>query len=220
MKPIWMIATVMVTICGLAQASCRVLDPELQGRYEGACNGAGLADGFGEAQGPVSSYTGYFENGKKHGQGIKTWHKTGDQYHGEFRGDYREGWGSYTWGSQSPWAGQNHEGEYLKDLREGFGVYFWPNGDKFSGQWKAGLRYGESYMEVRKKLATKLIMTSISLNQTVCTVTKEGIGTSRLIRAMVTNVAKTDITLLIEEDGKTTKKLITDQQFGQDWQPC
>lgn len=221
MKPLCFFAAIFITTATQVHANCKVLDPELQGHYSGDCNSAGFAEGFGEASSSDTSYKGYFKNGKKHGQGVKTWHKTGDQYRGTFHDDYRQGWGVYTWGTQSPWAGQSHEGEYIKDQREGFGVYFWPNGDKFSGQWKAGLRHGESYMEIRKRKAVALAMASATPNQTFCAMQQEGIVSSKLIAAKINNVSEQRITLgLAEPSGNTDSKTVTRESFGLNWQPC
>ncbi|WP_374536434.1 MORN repeat-containing protein [Chitinimonas taiwanensis] len=221
MKPLCFFAAIIITTATQVHANCKVLDPELQGHYSGDCSSAGFAEGFGEASSSDSSYKGYFKNGKKHGQGVKTWHKTGDQYRGEFHDDYRQGWGIYTWGTQSPWAGQSHEGEYLKDQREGFGVYFWPNGDKFSGQWKAGLRHGESYMEIRKRKAAALAMASATPNQTYCAMRKEGIASRRLIAAKLIHVTDQQIMLALEEPGVNThSKTVTRELLNPDWQPC
>ena len=94
------LALLLLPIASLA-ADCRVLDPELQGAYEGGCR-KGLAHGEGVATGSAE-YRGEFRNGMKHGTGVKTW-AWGDRYEGGFVNDRKSGKGMYTWGAGSPWA--------------------------------------------------------------------------------------------------------------------
>ena len=115
------------------QAQCRVLDPELQGRYSGGCKD-GLAEGQGEASG-AAQYKGEFKAGRKHGKGVKTW-PPGDRYEGDFVEDRKEGRGTYTWGRGSMWAGERYTGDYRNDRRHGQGVYEWPGGDRYAGPWE------------------------------------------------------------------------------------
>jgi hypothetical protein len=110
-----------------------VLDPELRGSYEGACVD-GKAEGQGTAKGSAV-YKGEFHQGKKHGQGVKTWRR-GDRYSGGFEDDYMSGWGVYVWGAKSLFAGDRYEGELAKDKRNGYGVYTWASGDSYAGPWK------------------------------------------------------------------------------------
>src|SRR5687767_8279771 len=83
---------------------CKVLDPELQGSYDGGCVN-GYAEGRGEARGRAT-YIGAFSAGRKHGKGVKTWPATGDRYEGDFVEDRKHGTGTYAWGSRSPAAGE------------------------------------------------------------------------------------------------------------------
>jgi hypothetical protein len=116
-----------------AQSGCTVLDPELQGSYEGGCVD-GKAEGRGTAKGS-STYAGEFHQGRKHGRGVKTWAR-GDRYEGGFADDYMSGWGVYVWGAKSLFAGERYEGEFAKDKRNGFGLYTWASGDSYAGPWK------------------------------------------------------------------------------------
>ena len=116
-----------------AQSACAVLDPELQAGYEGGCAN-GKAEGQGTAKGR-STYVGEFHLGMKHGQGVKTWSR-GDRYEGGFVEDNMSGWGIYTWGPGSVFAGERYEGGFAHDKRNGFGLYIWPSGDSYAGPWK------------------------------------------------------------------------------------
>jgi len=116
-----------------AQPGCAVLDPELQGPYEGGCAG-GKAEGQGTARGSAT-YAGGFHEGKKHGRGIKTW-PWGDRYEGGFVDDHKDGWGTYTWGVRTLFAGDRYEGGFSNDKRNGYGVYVWASGDNYAGPWK------------------------------------------------------------------------------------
>ena len=116
-----------------AQSGCAVLDPELQGSYEGGCAG-GKAEGQGTAKGSAT-YSGEFHEGKKHGRGIKTW-PWGDRYEGGFADDYKDGWGTYSWGPRTLYAGDRYEGGFSNDRRNGYGIYSWASGDSYAGPWK------------------------------------------------------------------------------------
>jgi hypothetical protein len=123
---------------GAAAASCRVLDPELQGAYEGGCKD-GLAEGEGTARG-MAEYRGGFHAGKKDGQGIKTW-PWGDRYQGGFADDRKEGEGSYSWAVNGGAAageasgGESYSGHFHADRRDGMGTYAWPGGGQYRGRW-------------------------------------------------------------------------------------
>lgn len=161
------------TAAGAAAADCRVVDPELQGFYEGGCRN-GLAHGTGTARGEAA-YSGGFRNGLKHGHGVKTW-AWGDRYEGGFLDDRKHGAGMYVWGPGSPWAGERYVGEYVADRREGRGTYFWPNGDRFDGQWKEDGRYGHSAMEQRRQVAEAAQAAALVPGAQVCAWAGDGIG--------------------------------------------
>ena len=154
-------------------AECRVVDPELQGQYEGGCRN-GLASGYGIAKGSAE-YQGEFRKGLKHGKGVKTW-PWGDRYEGGFVDDRRQGKGMYTWGAASPWAGERYVGDYVADQREGFGTYYWPNGDRFEGVWKEDRRYGYSAMEQRRQVAAAARKDVMAPGTQVCSWGQTGIA--------------------------------------------
>lgn len=148
--------------CGLAHAqpACTVLDPELQGPYEGGCAG-GKAEGQGTAKGSAT-YTGGFHEGRKHGRGIKTW-SWGDRYEGEFVDDHKDGWGSYTWGARTLFAGDRYQGEFSNDKRNGYGVYTWASGDNYAGPWKDDALAGRATpMMIARFRATKASLEALA----------------------------------------------------------
>lgn len=136
LRGVWIAVLLAFGICsampGIA-ADCRVLDPELQGKYTGPC-ADGLAHGHGVAQGSAR-YSGAFVTGRKHGAGVKEW-PNGDRYEGSFVDDLKQGYGTYVWGVRSKWAGQRYAGSYVNDRRHGAGVYTWPDGRELAGQWQ------------------------------------------------------------------------------------
>lgn len=133
MRALAVIALVAGSLPALAQSGCLVVDPDLQGSYQGGCVD-GKAEGRGTARGSAT-YVGEFLQGKKHGRGVKTWSR-GDRYEGGFADDYMEGWGTYVWGAKSLFAGDRYEGGFARDKRNGFGVYIWASGDSYAGPWK------------------------------------------------------------------------------------
>ncbi len=142
---------------------CRVMDPEIQGDYSGACGPDGLAVGWGVATGTLAQYEGEFVGGRKQGLGVKTWRASGDEYAGEFRADFREGVGTYTWGSQSASAGASYTGALLKDRRDGWGLFKWPSGDQYEGPWRDDLQIGQpSAMQRVKHQYTKAWVTQLA----------------------------------------------------------
>lgn len=80
----------------IAQETCKVLKPEISGRYQGKCKN-GLAHGKGYAEGK-DKYEGRFKKGLPHGEGKYTW-STGEVYDGTWRNGLREGEGKYTFKS-------------------------------------------------------------------------------------------------------------------------
>jgi hypothetical protein len=94
---------------------CTVLDPDLQGTYQGGCK-EGLAHGYGEAQGR-DTYVGYFKDGHTHGPGQYSW-GPGTVWEGDvFLGTLEQGdrsWGTYRFASgvfyQGGFKGTEHHG--------------------------------------------------------------------------------------------------------------
>jgi len=220
-----LVLLLLLTASPLSAAECRVIDPELQGEYQGGCR-KGLAHGEGVAKG-TAEYRGAFRNGLKDGHGIKTW-AWGDRYEGGFVGDRRQGTGSYLWGNGSPWAGERYEGDYVADLREGSGVYYWPNGDRFEGQWKADVRQGYSAMEQRRQAAANARAGAFAPGTLVCAPGKIGIAHEVMRVGMVETVDDSGLRVrLLEVEGRSGIVTSGGSQAGEvlrapvsDWTPC
>jgi hypothetical protein len=182
-----------------AAEPCRVVDPELQGYYEGPCVN-GLAEGEGRARG-TAEYVGGFKAGRKHGQGVKTW-SNGDRYEGGFVDGRKEGKGRYTWG-KGPWVGESYEGNYAADRRHGEGTYRWPTGDVYTGPWIedriAG--YATPMMLAQRKHAEEAMKAVGREGQRVCREMPVGIALGEWIRGMVVGVQGELVGVRVDEPG-------------------
>lgn len=76
----------------LSQENCKVLKPEISGKYKGECR-KNLANGYGTAIG-VDVYEGDFRNGLPEGKGVYMW-STGEYYRGDWKKGKRNGIGYY-----------------------------------------------------------------------------------------------------------------------------
>ena len=179
---------------------CRVLDPELHGRYAGNCVN-GLAEGAGVASG-IARYEGEFRAGRKHGKGVKTW-PNGDRYEGTFVEDRKEGTGTYVWG-RGPWAGERYEGAYLNDRRQGFGVYRWPSGDVYAGPWEEDRLAGPptAMMAARAKFEAEARAAVAKEGQKVCREMPIGIGDRDWVRGVVVATNAEQVAVRIDEPGR------------------
>lgn len=160
-------------ILGLAMAAsaaqaappCRVLDPDLQARYEGECVD-GWAHGRGEASG-VAEYAGAFRHGRKHGKG-RLRMGNGDVYTGEFRDDQPEGLGAYLWQGDPAQRGNRYVGEFHLGKREGRGVLLTAAGDRYEGRWLADVRAGQTASEIQFQRRYQALGQAIGRGDTVC----------------------------------------------------
>ncbi|MBC8554421.1 MAG: caspase family protein, partial [Candidatus Brocadiales bacterium] len=108
-------------------------------------------------------YVGEFKNGKKDGQGTKTW-ASGRKYVGEWKDDKMNGQGTYTWASGNKYVGEwkddkmngqftvtyangnKYVGEFKDGEKDGQGTFTWAGewlGQKYVGEWKNGKRNGQ-----------------------------------------------------------------------------
>ena len=185
---------------GQLAASCKVLDPELQGSYSGSCVD-GLADGRGTASG-IARYEGEFKGGRKDGKGVKTW-PSGDRYEGDFVADRKQGRGTYTWGRNSEWAGQKYSGDYVADQRHGNGTYEWPGGDQYSGPWEHDAMTGPATpaMMARVRANAERRVAVGKQGARVCRDFLVGTVTRDRVRGTVTSVETDRIAVRIDDPG-------------------
>lgn len=207
------------------EPACKVIDPELQGSYQGACVG-GLAQGEGVAEG-TARYVGGFASGKKDGRGVKTW-PNGDRYEGAFRNDMRHGIGTYIWGEGSSWKGERYQGSYVEDKREGFGVYQWPNGDRYVGQWRDDAMLGPlTPMQTQQVRHDSALAESMAESGTqVCRIAGPGKTAEFTARGKVQKLSGRRLTVRLTDslgkigarrepaDGEVVEEAV------QDWRPC
>lgn len=76
-------------------------------------------------------------------QGLYVW-LDGRKYEGEFKDNFKFGYGVYEWGD-----GRKYEGFYQFDKKHGFGKYTWVDGRKYVGYWENGKQhgYGKYYLK-------------------------------------------------------------------------
>lgn len=204
---------------------CQVVDPELQGAYEGGCR-KGLAHGSGQGRGSAE-YVGEFRNGLKHGRGVKIW-PWGDRYEGGFLNDQKHGKGMYVWGAGSQWAGERYVGGFVADKREGWGTYYWPNGDRFDGQWKEDLRYGYTAMEQRRQAAFEARQKAFGEpGVLVCGQARVSSAQEASVRGMTARLEDTTLIVKITGLTATASGLLPAFSIGDvvqssiwDWTPC
>ena len=92
--PLFIVLLISGAVESYSQDSCKVLKPEISGKYEGGCK-KGLANGKGVAQG-TDKYEGRFKNGLPDGQGKYTW-VNGDKYDGAWKNGLKNGEGKLTY---------------------------------------------------------------------------------------------------------------------------
>jgi hypothetical protein len=97
----------------VSQQTCKVLKPELAGSYKGKCKD-GLANGNGSAIG-TDRYKGQFFKGLPEGKGTYIW-ATGESYTGYWKEGKRNGEGEYTFfyqGNDSTIVGNWENDRYI-----------------------------------------------------------------------------------------------------------
>ena len=82
-------------------------------------------------------YVGAHKEGKRSGQGTYTW-PNGNKYVGAWKGGERTGQGTLTWTD-----GSKYVGEWKDSQRSGQGTKTWASGSKYVGEWKDGKRAGQ-----------------------------------------------------------------------------
>ncbi len=193
-------AAMMLPALALGADSCRVLDPELTGSYQGGCKD-GLAQGYGEAKGSAE-YRGEFHAGRKQGRGVKIW-PNGDRYEGRFVEDRKEGVGTYAWGPNGPAAGERYRGDFRGDRRNGFGIYTWPSGDQYVGEWADdGIVGPPTAGMLARARQDKELEVATRPGVKVCRQMSVGIAERDLIRGVVVGTTAGEVSVRIEEPGR------------------
>ncbi|MDC0457432.1 hypothetical protein OAM56_05875, partial [Alphaproteobacteria bacterium] len=85
------------------------------------------------------TYSGFFKNNKRHGQGVYTW-KDGATLNGTFYN------GSPSYGTKiyaNKWKGERYTGNFENWKKSGQGTFYHNNGDKYSGNWKNSKKHGQ-----------------------------------------------------------------------------
>lgn len=211
----------------VAQAPCRVLDPELAGAYAGGCKD-GLANGYGEASGSAE-YKGEFRAGRKHGKGTKVW-ASGDRYEGNFADDMKHGTGRYVWGSGVRSSGERYAGEYRNDMREGIGTYEWPSGDRYEGAWRRDLPIGPlTKMMMARIVAERAAMQAVGIpGSRICREVTFGIANRDVIRGEIIKVDDPFVVVRIIDPGLQVHLVnrisydrgVVVRSTPLEWEPC
>jgi hypothetical protein len=220
-------ASVLFPLGASGETTCRVLDPELAGIYQGGCKD-NLAEGYGDAKG-LAQYHGDFRSGHKDGKGVKTW-PSGDRYEGEFVEDRKEGSGKFTWSPRGASAGESYSGGYLNDRRDGYGVYEWPSGDRYAGPWASDVATGTPtrMMIARARAKTETLAAVGKPGAKVCRVLLVGFAVRDLIRGEVMTVDVDRVAVRIDDpgrqphmiDGRLLVKGMTTESAAAEWTPC
>ena len=109
------------------------------GTYEGDRDPeSGARQGQGKTVLPNGdTYTGGYQNGKRHGQGKYRFKKSQAIYEGEYSQGKKHGRGVFHYPD-----GSKYDGQWVDDLRSGHGVYTHANGDTYDGEWANNVREG------------------------------------------------------------------------------
>lgn len=95
----------------------------------------------------IGMYQGSFNNYMLHGNGRFTTN-TGDSYAGDWKLNYMDGFGTYTWSSHM----HSYTGDYKKGKKEGRGTYYFEDPDVYyKGQWHNDRPHGRGDYVTREK---------------------------------------------------------------------
>jgi len=111
-----LIILLQLNLFSFSQDSCKVLKPEISGKYQGKCK-KGLANGKGVAIG-IDKYEGTFKKGLPEGKGKYTW-ANGETYYGEWKNGMRDGEGIFTYkkfGADSVLTGIWEKDKFIKKI--------------------------------------------------------------------------------------------------------
>ena len=111
---------------------------KMKNHYFGQLDKNGERGGYGKIEYSTGdSYEGYWENGKKNGNGLYRF-RAGGSFLGSFIDDVPSGNGQRTYSS-----GNFYEGEFSKGKKNGFGIMRFKNGDVYEGNWNNDDMHGE-----------------------------------------------------------------------------
>jgi hypothetical protein len=128
----------LIQFNAFSQDECKVLKPEISGKYTGDCK-KGLADGKGVAEGK-DKYDGKFKKGLPNGKGTYTW-STGEVYKGSWYEGKKHGEGEFTFksnGIDSTTTGTWKDDVFFKKKVENPYSIYRNNGIKRYNVYRAG----------------------------------------------------------------------------------
>eukprot|EP00062_Callorhinchus_milii_P008970 gi/632952277/ref/XP_007891763.1/ PREDICTED: radial spoke head 10 homolog B isoform X2 [Callorhinchus milii] len=108
--------------------------------YEGEVwNGIRHGNGTFRSSDQVISYTGQWDQGRRHGKGTVYYNREGSSwFQGEWVNNVSEGWGIRRYVS-----GNVYEGEWKNFKRHGDGTMRWfSTNEEYTGQWENGIQHG------------------------------------------------------------------------------
>jgi hypothetical protein len=123
----------------LVEIQSHLLPPEVG--YHGDIEGDKW-DGYGKltqttADGGVSTYEGFFIEGKRYGFGT-CYFANGDYYEGDWIQDRKFGKGLFLYVN-----GSEYDGDFANDRKEGYGRQIYVNGSIYEGDWVKDLHHGK-----------------------------------------------------------------------------
>lgn len=106
------------------------------------CEGSYSIETWTNCNGKHTFSTRYYPSFLKDDKKYEGAFRKGDTYEGFWKFGLPHGFGTYTWGPLTPWAGQKYSGVFFYDNRVR-GTYTYPNGDKYVGEFKDGKFHGK-----------------------------------------------------------------------------
>lgn len=128
-----------------------------------------LKQGTGREETIDHIYEGEYHADKKEGKGKLVYKTTNDYFEGEFRDNFINGYGYYTWANKDTYEGffingkmhgkgkykwpdgGEYYGDYINNIKEGLGRFRWANGRIFDGPFKDGKPNGIGKLTVSGK---------------------------------------------------------------------
>ena len=115
-------------------AARTVTVPKAPVRAKVGCVSGDCADGTGVFVYPTGErYTGEFEDGDKHGEGVEYYADGKVKYKGNFRDNFRADYGVYFYRN-----GDKYAGWFQRNVPNGKGTYYFADGDRIASLFKNG----------------------------------------------------------------------------------